>query len=97
MIQKDIVNRDDLLLLLNAFYAKVIHDDVIGHFFTTVVQLDLDKHIPVIADFWETTLLDGHSYARNAMLPHIHLNRLSPMEEKHFVRWLKLFTETVDL
>ena len=96
MEKQDIVSRDDLLRLLHAFYKEAIVDDVIGHFFTRVVPLNLEEHIPVIADFWETVLLNGSSYKKNAMIPHIHINQLSPMEEKHFQRWLQIFNRTVD-
>lgn len=93
---KDIGTRADLVILLNDFYSKAVHDSVIGHFFTQVIPLDLKKHIPIIADFWETILLNGSSYSRNAMLPHIHINQLSAMEKRHFDRWLNLFTESVN-
>jgi len=96
MPKKDIEKREDLLLLLQAFYEKALNDDTIGHFFTEVVHLDLQVHIPVIADFWETILLNGRSYTGNAILPHLHINKLSPMEEKHFNRWLQLFSQTID-
>lgn len=93
---KDIGTRDDLVILLNDFYSKAINDDLIGHFFTKVIPLNLETHVPVIADFWETILLNGRSYTKNAVLPHMHINRLSAMEKKHFDRWLLLFTESVD-
>src|SRR5690349_22727624 len=96
MNKTDIRNRDDLVILLTAFYEKAVHDDVIGHFFTEVVPLDMKTHIPVIADFWETILLNGRSYQKNAMLPHERINSLRRMEEKHFHRWLELFNSTVD-
>lgn len=96
MPKKDIEKREDLLLLLLAFYKKALADETIGHFFTKVVPLDLQVHIPVIADFWETILLNGRSYTGNAILPHLHVNKLLPMEDKHFNRWLQLFSQTID-
>ncbi len=96
MEKKDITSRDDLVKLLNAFYEKALHDEVIGHFFTTVIHLDLLHHIPVIADFWETVLLNGNSYKNNTMKIHMAINQLSPMEEKHFKRWLDIFNKTVN-
>ena len=94
--KRDIQTREDLLILLTAFYEKVFKDDLIGHFFTDVMHLDLEKHIPRITDFWETVLLNGTSYKSNAIAPHMHINTLSPMHEKHFKRWLHLFGETID-
>jgi len=95
-VKKDLESREDLLKLLTAFYEKVFNDDVIGFFFHDVMQVDLEKHIPIITDFWETVLFQATSYRKNAVEVHTRINDLSPMEEKHFNRWLKLFGETMD-
>lgn len=92
----DIESRNDLEQLMTAFYAQAINDAVIGHFFTEVVKLNLKHHIPLIVDFWESVLLNGTQYQRNAMQPHMRLHQLSPMEPQHFSRWLQLFEKTVD-
>lgn len=97
MNKKDIENREDLLLLLSSFYDKALHDEVIGHFFTRVIHLNLEKHIPVIADFWETILLNGNLYTKNVIMPHVFIHQLSPIEKNHFDRWLILFSETIDI
>jgi hemoglobin len=94
--QHDIRNRDDVMQLVRAFYAKATGDPVIGHFFTTVVQLNWDKHIPRIVDFWTTLLFGGGLYSGNPMEAHIHLNKLSPMQQQHFDKWVELWTATVD-
>jgi hemoglobin len=92
----DIGSRQNLLVLLQAFYEKVFRDELIGHFFTEVMHVDLEKHIPRIADFWEMVLLKGTSYRDNAIAVHMKINSLSPMGEHHFKRWIELFHETVD-
>lgn len=71
-------------------------DDTIGFFFTTVVPLSLDKHIPLIVSFWETVLLDKATYKGNPMEKHFHLNHLAPMRPVHFERWLQLWVNTVN-
>ena len=63
-MKKDIENRQDIELLLNRFYEKVFKDDLIGRFFTEVVPLNLETHLPIIADFWESVLLDGWVQAK---------------------------------
>lgn len=95
MIFKDIEERRDIEVLVDAFYKKVVVDDVIGSFFTEVVELDWDKHIPVMYDFWETTLLGNMRYKGNPMIKHIELNRKEPLEARHFDRWLALWESTV--
>ncbi len=96
-MKKDIGTREDIAVLMQAFYTKAIPDPVIGHFFTDVVHMDLAKHLPVITDFWESLLLDKPAlYKNNAMQPHMHMHARSPMRKMHFDRWLQLFNETVD-
>lgn len=92
----DIQSRTDIELLLTTFYEKVKKDDTIGFIFNDVAKVNWEHHIPIICDFWETLLLDTSSYTKNAMQVHYTLNRKIPLEEKHFQRWLQLFSETVD-
>jgi len=92
---QDIQNRADIELLIDEFYKKIIADDLIGFFFTKIVQLDWDKHIPVMYDFWESTLLGKPIYHGNPMIKHIELNHKEPMTAKHFDRWLALWESTI--
>lgn len=94
-ILKDIETRADIELLINEFYKGVIEDDVIGFFFTKVVKLDWKTHIPVMYDFWETTLLGNMIYKGNPMLKHIELSKKEPLKAKHFKRWLSLWETTI--
>jgi hemoglobin len=95
-MKQDITTRQDIEKLLIQFYSKVKTDDTIGFFFTDVVKLDWDLHIPLIADFWETILLDNPVYHKNAMQVHYDIHRKSPLKKEHFDRWIQLFTETID-
>jgi hypothetical protein len=52
----DITSRDDIDALMRDFYGRAMSDPVIGRLFTEVAHLDLDEHLPVIGDFWESTL-----------------------------------------
>ena len=94
-ILKDIENRDDIILLIDKFYSRVIADDFIGYFFTEVIALDWDKHIPVMYDFWETTLLGKMKYKGNPMLKHLELNKKEPLVPAHFHRWLTHWETTI--
>lgn len=67
--------------------------------FTTVAQLNLEHHLPIIGDFWETLLFGTGSYqkhGRNPLQIHRALHLKSPLEFGHFNRWLEIFNETVD-
>lgn len=92
----DIETRTDLELLMVNFYGKALLDPLIGHFFTEVVKLDMDKHIPVIVNFWESVLMEKGSYQGNMLNIHEHLHQLSAFRDEHFERWVMLFKETVD-
>lgn len=92
---EDIQTKEDVLRLVTLFYEKAIPDEVIGHFFTKVVQLDFEKHIPKIADFWSGILLGNSEYKGNPMEAHVKLNERSPLQQKHFDRWLTLWKETI--
>lgn len=95
-MKKDIETRADLESLLRAFYEKAFADETIGHFFTQVVPLNLDTHIPVITDFWEAIIFNKHSYKKNVMVVHQHIHHLSHIKKDHLDRWVQIFTGTVD-
>lgn len=98
-MKKDIETRADIDDLMNRFYARAISDEIIGYIFTDVANLDLKHHLPVIGDFWETLLFGTGNYqkhGRNPLQVHARLDQKSPLTQKHFRRWLEIFTETVD-
>jgi len=95
-MKKDIENRGDLDLMLSAFYEKALKDDLIRHFFLSVVPLDLHHHLPLITDFWESVLLNKGGYRKNVMEVHLDINQKSSIEPEHLARWVSLFTGTVD-
>ena len=93
---KDIEERKDLFKLLEAFYVKAFADELIGFYFTDVIKLDLEMHLPVITDFWESVLLNTKQYRGDVMKLHQHINHLSPFKAEHFDRWVQLFCATVN-
>lgn len=95
-MKTDIASRADIENMLQQFYEKVKVDKTIGFIFTDVVQLNWETHIPVIADFWETILLDNPVYTKNAMAVHFDLNKKVPLHKEHFNSWLHLFNTTID-
>ncbi len=93
---KDIESRQDIEALMVSFYSVAMKDELIGHFFTEVVPLNLEKHIPLISDFWETVIFDKAAYRGNVFGVHEHIHTLFAFEDKHFERWVLLFKQTVD-
>jgi hemoglobin len=97
MVNKsDIAHREDLLKLVTRFYEKLLADNTINHFFTSVTHLNLDEHLPVLAEFWEMILFQTGNYRNNPMAIHLHLHEKSRMEKHHFDTWLKYFNESTD-
>ena len=94
--KKDIEVRADLESMLDSFYQKVFKDDLISHFFLEVVPLNLESHLPVITDFWESVLLDARGYRKNVMEIHLNISQKSKISKAHLDRWVKIFSETVD-
>lgn len=95
----DIESREDIDRLMVAFYEAAFADDQIGYIFTEVAKMDLDEHLPVIGDFWESVVFGTGVYAlrkRNPMIIHRELSARSTLLAEHFDRWLELFTEAVD-
>jgi hemoglobin len=92
---KELENREDIKLLIDTFYKKILIDDKIGFFFTKVIKLDWSKHIPIMYDFWETTLLGVAKYNGNPMLKHIELNAMEAIKAEHFERWISIWKETI--
>jgi len=55
----DIQDRRDLLNLLREFYSRAIKDLLIGEKFD---DLEMDHHIDIIADFWDSVLFGTFKY-----------------------------------
>src|SRR5688572_30491287 len=84
---------------MNLFYERALGDTVIGYIFTDVARLDLEHHLPIIGDFWESLLFGTPAYqkhGRNPLLVHKDLHMKSELTREHFERWLEIFTATVD-
>ena len=98
-MMKDIETRADIDCLMVKFYERAIADDVIGYIFTDVARLDLEHHLPVIGDFWETLLFGTGDYQRHGRSPlqvHARLSEKSPLLFEHFKRWREIFAQTID-
>lgn len=93
---KDLANRADVEELVSTFYRAAFADPLIGPVFTEVAKMDLDHHLPIMCDFWETVLWNAGLYRRNALQVHFVLHGRHPLGEEHFDRWLTLWSTTID-
>lgn len=93
---KELKTRQDLAILMEKFYDKLLADESISYIFTDVAKINIREHLPVITDFWESILLDHQVYNNNPMKIHMELNKKSPLTDEHFKTWLGYFISTVD-
>ncbi|MFN8230539.1 MAG: group III truncated hemoglobin [Bacteroidia bacterium] len=92
MLKANIININDVKLLVDSFYAKVKEDDLLAKIFDDVIKDNWSFHLEKMYRFWQTILLDEHTYNGRPFVPHAKL----PIDKIHFDRWLELFYLTVD-
>lgn len=91
-MSKEILNLDDVKLLVDSFYSKVQKDELLKNIFNNVIKDRWPEHLEKMYTFWQTVLLDEHTYYGAPFVPHANL----PVDKKHFDRWLALFYKTLD-
>ncbi|ORV66857.1 group III truncated hemoglobin [Mycobacterium gastri] len=92
----DIVDRFDVEALLRRFYGRALTDEVLAEPFAELRASGLDAHLPVMCDFWETVLFGAGLYRGSAVTAHRDVHQKTPLSDRHFVRWLTLWNDTVD-
>jgi hemoglobin len=85
----DILERKDLIVLVDAFYARVRADQ---HLAPVFHHVDWPHHLPIMYNFWSSIVFGDQSYQGSPFQKHQSL----PIDATHFNRWLELFTQTVD-
>ncbi|MCB0628666.1 MAG: group III truncated hemoglobin [Saprospiraceae bacterium] len=95
-MKTDIRDRNDIIQLINGFYDKLLEDELMAPLFIDVARINLSEHLPILYDFWESTLFQAGKYRRDAMQPHLDLHFEHRLTNEHFERWLQLFDQTVD-
>jgi hemoglobin len=85
------VDVDEALIakLMEAFYARVRVDPLIGPIFNSRI-VDWEPHMARICAFWSAVMLRTGRYRGTPMSLHVPL----PIDSTHFERWLALFERT---
>lgn len=96
VMKKDILDRQDIVLLVDTFYDRVKQDETIGYIFKSIIGADWSHHLPIMYQFWETILLNKPGYNGNPIKKHIEVDKKKRLEPEHYERWLKLWRETSD-
>jgi hemoglobin len=100
MERKEIENRDDVLLLVRSFYARIRVHENLGPIFNKVIE-DWETHLERLTDFWEMVLLNtGPGAGKFSPVPvHKEVDRSTgnTIEQLHFGNWLELWFSTLDI
>ena len=86
---RDIQTLDDIKLIVDLFYNKILQDGLLAPFFT---NLNLVNHLHKMVHFWSFVLLDEAGYTTNVVEKHLKMH----LTQQHFDRWLELFSKTLD-
>lgn len=88
----EILTLDDIKLLVDTFYGRIRDNALLAPIFNERIQNEWPKHLEKMYRFWQTVLLEEHTYLGSPFFPHAKL----PVDHRHFAAWMNLFTKTVD-
>ncbi|MBN8833518.1 MAG: globin [Niastella sp. SCN 39-18] len=91
-MQKEITNLDDIKLLVDTFYGRIRENELLAPIFNAVIGDRWPQHLEKMYRFWQTVLLDEHTYYNSPFPPHAKL----PIAQNHFDTWLQLWHLTID-
>lgn len=91
-MNKEILTIHDIKLLVDSFYSEVREDELLAPVFNHVIKDSWPVHLEKMYRFWQTILLEEHTYYGSPFPPHAEL----PVGKEHFVKWIQLFELTVD-
>lgn len=91
-MKKDISDIEDIKLMVNAFYDQIRENEVLGPIFNGIIQDRWSQHLEKMYTFWQTILLEEHTYFGSPFPPHAKL----PVDASHFEQWLQLFNQNMD-
>ncbi|MFY0605845.1 MAG: group III truncated hemoglobin [Cyclobacteriaceae bacterium] len=99
MITREIENRQDINELVNAFYATIRRDELLGPIFNHHIKEEMwPVHLDKLTDFWETNLFGIPKFKGSPSQKHTavdkHMNH--GIEPAHFEHWLRLWHATID-
>ena len=93
---KDIQNQEDLYVLVDEFYKKLLADPSISYIFTDVVKIKIEEHLPILVTFWSQGILGTGGYTKNLTQIHLDIDKKEHLTPELFKTWLAHFFTTVD-
>ncbi len=90
--KKQIEDIKDIQLLVDSFYSAIRENDLLGPIFNDILQNRWPQHLEKMYRFWQTVLLEEHTYNGSPFPPHASL----PVDKLHFDTWLQIWHHTID-
>jgi len=84
------LDRAGLRRLVDAFYADVRRDELLGPVFASVIA-DWEPHLQRMTEFWSTVMLSTRSFKGNVYQKHVALAETAEVKPEHFLRWITLW------
>jgi hemoglobin len=96
-MKTDVVDLESIEIMVRAFYAKLIKDDLVGPFFIKALGDDLGngkwrEHYGTLDSFWLLMMTGEKGYMGDPYMVHAFIGKLSV---EVFDRWLEIFHEQV--
>jgi hemoglobin len=89
-----VITEEAIVRLVDAFYAKVRRDPLLGPVFERAIAPDeWPVHLAKMYDFWSSVMLTTGRYKGNPLAVHIKVDGL---EQELFAHWLALFRATAE-
>jgi hemoglobin len=90
-VESDALDRGALRQLVQAFYADVRRDPLLGPVFEPVVGGQWPRHLERMTEFWSTVMLGSKSFKGNVYARHVALAQTAAVQPEHFLRWITLW------
>ncbi|WP_297336206.1 group III truncated hemoglobin [Algoriphagus sp.] len=73
MTKSDLHHLSGIRILVDQSYRKVRQNDLLKNIFETIIQYRWEDHLEKMYQFWQTVLLDEHTFQGSPFVPHPHL------------------------
>ncbi|CAN5498637.1 hypothetical protein BH09BAC6_BH09BAC6_29270 [soil metagenome] len=91
-LKPELLTLTDIKLLVDTFYGRIQNDTLLAPIFNERIKDNWPQHLEKMYRFWQTVLLEEHTYFGSPFPPHAQL----PVDGEHFKGWMSLFTATVN-
>lgn len=92
----DVLNQDNLYLIVDEFYKRLLADEKISYIFTDIVKIRLEEHLPILVTFWSQAILGTGGYFNNLTQIHLDVDLKSHLSKELFDVWLIHFEAAIN-